>query len=65
MKCRAWVDRKYSQPGFCENKHGLKFIRWAPTPLKTFAGVLCRPHQTLIERGGKVLFAEPKAATVR
>lgn len=61
MKCRAWVaDRPYSPAGPCQNTRGLKFIRWAPTPLKTFAGRLCLIHRSILERGGTVLFAEPK-----
>lgn len=62
LGCRAWVStRSYGRPGPCQRKQGLKFVRWAPEPLKTFAGRLCPAHRALLERGGAVLFAEPKS----
>lgn len=55
MKCVAYVERAYSEPGQCANPNGVRFVRWAPTPLKTklYKG-LCSPHRRILETRGTV-----------
>lgn len=62
MRCQALTaNRHYGQPGPCESRAAIKFVRWAATPLVTRARWLCIRHRGVQERGGKLGFVKSGA----